>query len=197
MGYLMDSGFISVGADFSREFKRIRFQRNRTKFMDVPEYLNSGPTNFGLIQAALTAGMFPKIISIEPSSGQMQTINNNRPVAFHPSSVNFKKTPRDFGLNYLCYSTLMQSKKLYASETGPASDLALILLCGDCEYRVASDQIIIDRKIRYRVPGKTALALKALKARLASNMTLRLRAKQSDTTEGDVWSTLAMELFKS
>ncbi|KAG8712172.1 hypothetical protein FRC09_020158, partial [Ceratobasidium sp. 395] len=135
MGYLMDSGFINVDADFSREFKRIRFQRNRTKFMDVPEYLNSGPTNLGLIQAALTAGMFPKIISIDPSSGQMQTINNNRPAAFHPSSINFKKTPRDFGLNYLCYSTLMQSKKLYASETGPASDLALILLCGDCEYR--------------------------------------------------------------
>ncbi|KAG8705553.1 hypothetical protein FRC08_001613 [Ceratobasidium sp. 394] len=194
MGYLMDSGFINVDVDFSREFKRIRFQRNRTKFMDVPEHLNSGPTNFGLIQAALTAGMYPKIISIDPSSGQMQTINNNRPVAFHPSSVNFKKLPRDFGLNYLCYSTLMQSKKLYASETGPASDLALILLCGDCEFKVASEQIIIDRKIRYRVLGKTALALKALKARLSSNMMLRLRARQS---EGDVWSGLALELFKS
>ncbi|KAG9088446.1 hypothetical protein FRC06_002027 [Ceratobasidium sp. 370] len=196
MGYLMDSGFINVDADFGREFKRIRFQRNRTKFMNVPEHLNSGPTNFGLIQAALTAGMFPKIISIDPSSGQMQTINNNRPVAFHPSSVNFKKMPRDFGSNYLCYSTLMQSKKLYASETGPASDLALILLCGDCEFKVASEQIIIDRKIRYRVPGKTALALKALKARLSSNMTLRLRAKQSDT-EGEIWGALALELFKS
>ncbi|KAG8735300.1 hypothetical protein FRC10_010760 [Ceratobasidium sp. 414] len=196
MGYLMDSGFISVGADFSREFKRIRFQRNRTKFMDVPGHLNSGPTDFGLIQASLTAGMFPKIISIDPSSGQMQTINNSKPVAFHPSSVNFKKMPRDFGSNYLCYSTLMHSKKLYASETGPASDLALILLCGDCEFKVASEQTIIDRKIRYRVPGKTILALKALKARLSSNMMLRLRAKQPNTTEGDVWSALALELLK-
>ncbi|KAG9124558.1 hypothetical protein FRC07_011145 [Ceratobasidium sp. 392] len=197
MGYMIDSGFINVDADFSREFKRIRFQRNRTKLMDVPEHLNCGPTNFGLIQAALTAGMFPKIISIDPSSGQMQTINNNRPVAFHPSSVNFKKTPRDFGLNYLCYSTLMQSKKLYASETGPANDLALILLCGDCEFKVASEQVIIDRKIKYRVTGKTALALKALKARLSSNMTLRLRAKKPDGTEGDVWNSLALELLKS
>ncbi|QRV95667.1 Helicase associated domain (HA2) [Ceratobasidium sp. AG-Ba] len=197
MGYLIDSGFVSVSDEFSQEFKRIRFQRNRTKFMNIPEHLNFGPTNLGLIQAALTAGLFPKIISIDPGTGYMQTISNNRPVAFHPSSVNFKKSPRDFGSNYLCYSTLMQTKKLYASETGPASNLALILLCGDCEFKVSSEQVIIDRKIRYRVSGKTALALKTLKARLASNMTLKLRAKQQNMPESDIWSPLALELLKS
>ncbi|QRV81199.1 Helicase associated domain (HA2) [Ceratobasidium sp. AG-Ba] len=197
MGYLIDSGFVSVSDEFTQEFKRIRFQRNRTKFMNIPEYLNFGATNLGLIQAALTAGLFPKIISIDPGTGYMQTISNNRPVAFHPSSVNFKKSPRDFGSNYLCYSTLMQTKKLYASETGPASNLALILLCGDCEFKVSSEQVVIDRKIRYRVSGKTALALKMLKARLASNMTLKLRAKQQNMPESDAWSALALELLKS
>ncbi|KAJ1303899.1 hypothetical protein OPQ81_008311 [Rhizoctonia solani] len=198
MGYLIDSSFVSIDAEFSQEFRRIRFQRQRTKLMALPESLSSPDANIGLVQAALTAGMFPKILSIDSTSGQMQTISNNRPVAFHPSSVNFRRAPREFRCTYLCYSSLVQSKKLYASETGPADDLALILLCGDCEFKPASELVIVDRKLKYRVPGKTVLALKALKAKLASNMTLRLRSRQPDTTsEADAWSTFALKLFRS
>ncbi|QRW22773.1 Helicase associated domain (HA2) [Rhizoctonia solani] len=218
MGYLIDSSFVSVHAEFSQEFKRLRFQRQRTKIMQLPESISSPDVNVGLIEAALTAGMFPKIISIDSSTGHMQTIGNNRPVAFHPSSVNFKRALREFKSSYLCYFSLMQvapvtwrpladaltnvsyrqAKKLYASETGPASDLSLILLCGDCEFKPSSELVVVDRKLKYRVPGKTLLALKALKGRLASNMAVRLRPKQTETaSEADLWSTLALELFRS
>ncbi|CAE6501779.1 unnamed protein product [Rhizoctonia solani] len=214
MGYLIDSSFVSIDVSFSQEFRRIRFQRQRTKFMELPASLNSPDANVGLVQAALTSGMYPQIISIDPTSGQMQTISNNRPVAFHPSSVNFRKAPREFKTTYLCYSSLMQvtlitlrtmadlldrqSKKLYATETGPVNDLALVLLCGDCEFKPASELVIVDRKLKYRVSGKTILVLKALKAKLASNLTLRLRSRQSDVTpEADLWSIFALELFRS
>ncbi|CAE6476966.1 unnamed protein product [Rhizoctonia solani] len=214
MGYLIDSSFVSIDVAFSQDFRRIRFQRQRTKFMELPASLSSPDANVGLVQAALTSGMYPQIISIDPTSGQMQTISNNRPVAFHPSSVNFRKAPREFKTTYLCYSSLMrvtwialriianlldrQSKKLYAAETGPANDLALILLCGDCEFKPASELVIVDRKLKYRVSGKTILVLKALKAKLASNLTLRLRSRQSDgTPEANLWSIFALELFRS
>ncbi|EUC64491.1 P-loop nucleoside triphosphate hydrolase, putative, partial [Rhizoctonia solani AG-3 Rhs1AP] len=214
MGYLIDSSFVSIDVSFSQEFRRIRFQRQRTKFMELPASLSSPDANVGLVQAALTSGMYPQIISIDPTSGQMQTISNNRPVAFHPSSVNFRKAPREFKTTYLCYSSLMQvtlitlrtmadlldrqSKKLYATETGPVNDLALVLLCGDCEFKPASELVIVDRKLKYRVSGKTILVLKALKAKLASNLTLRLRSRQSDVTpEADLWSIFALELFRS
>ncbi|KAH7333960.1 P-loop containing nucleoside triphosphate hydrolase protein [Rhizoctonia solani] len=188
MGYLIDSSFVNIDAEFSQEFKRIRFQRRGAKFMELPASLSSPDTNVGLVQAALTAGMFPKIISIDFTSGQMQTISNNRPIAFHPSSVNFRKDPREF----------KQSKKLYASETGPANDLSLILLCGDCEFKPASELVIVDRKLKYRVSGKNILVLKALKAKLASNMTVRLRSRQPDvTSEAEIWSTFALDLFRS
>ena len=74
--------------------------------MELPEPLSPRDADPGLVQAALTAGMFPQIIYIDPSSGQMQTINNNRPVAFHPSSVNFRRAARDFESSYLCYFSL-------------------------------------------------------------------------------------------
>jgi ATP-dependent RNA helicase DHX29 len=49
----------------------------------------------------------------------------------HPSSINFRTSKADYGSNYLVYFTIMQSKKLYAWETGPVDDRALALFCGD------------------------------------------------------------------
>jgi ATP-dependent RNA helicase DHX29 len=51
--------------------------------------------------------------------------------AQHPSSINFRTSKPDYGSNYLVYFTIMQSKKLYAWETGPVDDRALALFCGD------------------------------------------------------------------
>lgn len=93
------------------------------------------------MNAALTAGLYPKILSAEVTktgSNKLVTVTNNQSVWFHPSSVNFGRKPRDFGVSYLCYFTIMQSKKMYAWETGPVDDLALLLLCGDAEFKVMS-----------------------------------------------------------
>ena len=60
-----------------------------------------------LINAALTAGLYPKILAIDWATGQPRTIINNQPVAFHPSSVNFRRRPSDFGVHHLAYFTLM------------------------------------------------------------------------------------------
>lgn len=49
----------------------------------------------------------------------------------HPSSINFRTPKSEFGTSYLTYFTILQSKKLYAWETGPVDDKALALLCGD------------------------------------------------------------------
>jgi len=103
--------------------------------------------------AALAAGLFPKLLIVE--KGKMQTLGNSQPVAFHPSSVNFKKRPEDIvgGGTCLMYFTLMyvrcglkkceltwsvsrHSKKLYVWETSPINDHALLLLCGDVEFKV-------------------------------------------------------------
>jgi ATP-dependent RNA helicase DHX29 len=73
----------------------------------VPTELDSNSHNHALINAALAAGLHPKILSIDMRSERLQTITNNQLVAFHPSSVNFKKKPLDFGANHLAYFTLM------------------------------------------------------------------------------------------
>jgi ATP-dependent RNA helicase DHX29 len=44
--------------------------------------------------------------------------------------------PADWGTNHLAFFTIMHSKKLYAWETGPVDDRALVLLCGEADFKV-------------------------------------------------------------
>lgn len=96
----------------------------------MPHELNSNGRDYNLLEAALAAGLYPKILSLEPSGG-LRTITNQQTVAIHPSSINFRVPKSEFGASFLTYFTLMQSKKLYAWEVGPVQDLWLALLCGD------------------------------------------------------------------
>jgi len=135
-----------------RTYSRARFHRSRTRFMLLPPELDIHSENNALINATLTAGLYPKILKID---GQLSTITNSQVVAFHPSSVNFRRKPQDFGVNHLAFFTIMlvsvsvklspskwrpcrHSKKLYVWETGPVDDAALVLLCGDCSFKVGS-----------------------------------------------------------
>ena len=93
-----------------RPFARARYSRNKTRFINVPEEYNSNTTdNMALLNAALCAGLYPKLLALDYSNSiqQMRTLGNNQPVAFHPSSVNFCRKPSDFGSNYLTYFTIM------------------------------------------------------------------------------------------
>lgn len=86
---------------------RARYGRNKTRFVTVPPDLDMNANNAAIVHAALAAGLYPKILAVDPLKGEMRTITNNQPASFHPSSVNFKRRLGDFGVNHLCYFTLM------------------------------------------------------------------------------------------
>ncbi|KAF5375077.1 hypothetical protein D9758_000153 [Tetrapyrgos nigripes] len=146
LGYLIDSSFIHVDRSYIRELNRARYGRHRTRFVSVPQEYNTGSSNTALVNAALVAGLYPKVLAVDPlkpasSLGlvgppTMRTISNNRATSFHPSSVNFGRKPTDLGANHLMYFTVMHSKKLYVWETGPVDDLTMLLLCGEADFKV-------------------------------------------------------------
>lgn len=86
---------------------RARYSRGRTHFIVVPPELDRNSRNIAIVNAVLAAGLYPKVLAIDPVRGDMRTIMNNQLASFHPSSVNFRRKARDFGVNYLCYFTLM------------------------------------------------------------------------------------------
>lgn len=176
LGYLIDSSFIQVDESFVRDLSRARYVRNRTRFVAIPPELDINSGNPVLVNAALVAGLYPKILSIDPENGQMRTISNQNAV-FHPSSVNFGRNQMEFGVSHLAYFTLMHSKKLYAWETGPVDDLSLLLLCGECDFKMVAGIAAIDRKIKFRVPPRTNLALKILRTQLNALLAQQFQGK--------------------
>jgi ATP-dependent RNA helicase DHX29 len=175
LSYLVDASFIHVDSVCQKELSRYahlfilyrrshrptsaRFtSRQRVRFVSVPPDLNTNAQNneSWAINAALAAGLFPKLLIVE--NGKMQMLGNSQPVGFHPSSVNFRRRPGDVvgGGTCLMYFTLMyvrcglrdvencgltwsgsrHSKKLYVWETSPVNNHALLLLCGDVEVKV-------------------------------------------------------------
>lgn len=113
----------------------------------------------------------------------------------------------------LTWSVSRHSKKLYVWETSPVNDHALLLLCGDVEFKVrplfspfqmiadettthqpAVGQIIVDRKLKFQVDAKTALAFKALRTHLASALHVRLRGK-APNMKLEEWVRLAFDVL--
>ncbi|KAI0757146.1 P-loop containing nucleoside triphosphate hydrolase protein [Daedaleopsis nitida] len=194
LGYLVDSSFIHVDRAFVKELSRSRYGRSKTRFVTVPPDLDVNAGNAAMVHAALAAGLYPKILAVEPLKREMRTITNNQPASFHPSSVNFKRRLGDFGVNHLCYFTLMHSKKLYAWETGPVEDMALLLLCGDAEFKLMADSAAIDRKVRFRITPKTSVALKLLRSQLGAILAAQFRTRP--LTESQIrWNEIAMMIL--
>lgn len=191
LGYLVDSSFIRVDNSFVRELSRARYGRGRTRFVPVPPELEVNTGNAFMLNAALAAGLYPKLLSIDSTTGDMKTVSNNQVAAFHPSSVNFGKRAREFGVNYLSYFTLMHSKKLYAWETGPVDDVAMLLLCGEAEFKLMSDIVYVDRKIKFRVQPRSGIALKILRNHLADLLSTQMRIKPL-TESQTLWDDVAM-----
>ncbi|KAI0639258.1 P-loop containing nucleoside triphosphate hydrolase protein [Trametes polyzona] len=194
LGYLVDSSFIHVDRAFIRELSRARYGRSKTRFVTVPGDLDVNSGNAAIVNAALAAGLYPKILSVDPLKGEMRTIGNNQPASFHPSSVNFKKRLSDFGVNHLCYFTLMHSKKLYAWETGPVEDMALLLLCGDAEFKLMADTASIDRKVRFRIQPKASIALKLLRNNLGTILATQFKIRPLSESQLR-WDEIAMMIL--
>ena len=75
--------------------------------MPVPPEYDSNSGNHFLLEAALAAGMYPKILAIDPIDRKsIKTVSNGQPCHFHPSSVNSKGS-LDFRGNHMAYFTLM------------------------------------------------------------------------------------------
>lgn len=198
--YLIDAGFVTVDDAFRQELNRLRYRSGganygKPKFMSIPADLDVNSSSLSMIHATLAAGLYPKLLHIDAKTFQLKTIGNNQPTSIHPSSVNFRVKMSELvrgASSYMLYYTMMQSKKLYAWETGLMDDKAVYMLCGDGEFRLASNSLYIDRQ-RVRIASadpKTLVALKTLREGLGRLM------KASFRNPGKEWTEAQQKLFE-
>jgi ATP-dependent RNA helicase DHX29 len=80
--------------------------------MSVPPEYDGNSSNHFLLHAALAAGLYPKILAIDPIDRKsIKTVANGQACHFHPSSVN-SKSSLDFRGNHMVYFTLMYVRSL-------------------------------------------------------------------------------------
>ncbi|KAH8835166.1 P-loop containing nucleoside triphosphate hydrolase protein [Flagelloscypha sp. PMI_526] len=187
--YLVDAGVLHVEKSSLQEFKRAQAMRgrrgNRVHFFNLPSTLSEYSDTDLIVDAALTMGLYPRLLKLEGNT--MRTITNNQTVQFHPSSVH-PRWMTDVAWNYFTYFTLTQSqnKRVYAAESGPGNDLALILLCGDPEFKLVSGAAL-SGKIRFKASPKVMVALKILRDRLDASLSAALRNAANLTTRHEKW----------
>ncbi|EPQ28968.1 uncharacterized protein PFL1_03258 [Pseudozyma flocculosa PF-1] len=202
LGYLIDSGFVTVDADTQRELTKLRYRSGggganvrKPRFVTLPAELDANSTSIAMVHAAIATGLYPKLLHIDPKSYQLRTIGNNQPASVHPSSVNFRTKMSELvrgSASYLLYFTMMQSKKLYAWETGVLDDKAVFTLCGDAEFKLSAYSMYIDRqRIRMAIPDpKSLLALKVLREQLARLLNTSFR------NPGKTWTVEQTRFFQ-
>jgi ATP-dependent RNA helicase DHX29 len=112
--FLVDAGFVDVTEAEKRELISTRYGKSRTRFVRVPADLDAYSRDPKAVMACLAASLYPKLLVVDPQSGQIRTLANSAPAAIHPSSVNFAPARRlDFGgAKFIAFFTAMHTKKL-------------------------------------------------------------------------------------
>ncbi|KDN44394.1 P-loop containing nucleoside triphosphate hydrolase protein [Tilletiaria anomala UBC 951] len=184
LAYLIDAGFLQIDAEMRRDIARARYRSwGRPRFAMTPPEYDIYSSRVSIVNAVAAAGLYPKLISIDPSNYSLRTLINNQPVSIHPSSVNFKSKLSELpkSVHHLLYFTIMQSKKLYAWDTAALDDRAILLLCGEADAKLSANSLYIDRRVRVCISDlRTNVALLLLREQMTKliNSSFRNPGKQ-------------------
>ncbi|KAA1089616.1 hypothetical protein PGT21_024996 [Puccinia graminis f. sp. tritici] len=183
LGFLVDAGFVVPN---SRSHGPGSFSQ-RSRFCNVPAELDLNADQHKIVMGCIGAAMFPKLLVRDGAmqignvnsnaQGGWRTLTNSAPASIHPSSVNFSSGRRpDFGdARFVTYFNIMQSKKLYIWESGVVNEKAIFLLCGEADFKIPAESVIIDRKIKASMNPKTLLTLKILRQRFQQLFNLKMK----------------------
>ncbi|KNZ63764.1 hypothetical protein VP01_1103g1 [Puccinia sorghi] len=184
-GFLVDAGFVDV--DSKPKSYGFGSFSHKSRFCNVPLELDVNADQHKIVMGCIGAAMFPKLLVRDGAmqignvnsnaQGGWRTLTNSAPASIHPSSVNFSSGRRpDFGdARFVTYFNIMQSKKLYIWESGVVNEKAIFLLCGEADFKMPAESVIIDRKIKASMNPKTLLTLKILRQRFQQLFNLKMK----------------------
>lgn len=140
LAYLLDAGFMRDDG-VRRELGRSR-RGARPRLVDVPAEYNVHGDDPAAVTLALASSLYPKVLVSDGS--QLRTLTNNQPTRVHPSSA-LHGMPLTQPGKHVLYYTIMMSRRLYAWEAAVIDARALLLVCGDVEFRHSSSSLTLDK----------------------------------------------------
>lgn len=137
-GLLVSIGFVKVDGEYKSHFYEMK--RSRIQLCDVPDAYNIHSGSVPIINAALTAGLYPKIA--ESLTKSKQLVSKDMELQIHPSSVLFQKELKTY-TDFLVYNTVVMNasgnqlkERVFMWEAGWIDAVAVILLATDLEIKV-------------------------------------------------------------
>ncbi|PGH33280.1 hypothetical protein GX50_03891 [[Emmonsia] crescens] len=192
---IVDAGLLSLDPAEQESLTRARFTGRQRQFFTVPKRVDINSENDIIVNSVIAWSFYPKLLSREGKG--WRNAANNQAVSLHPTSVN--KRP-DATLKWLSFYHIMQARSRYlnAHETSPVEDFAVVLLCGDVEFKLYAGIIAIDgSRIRFAVRDwKSMLALKALSTRIRNILSFNIRNPRKELTpDQQGWIDLWQQVF--
>ncbi|ORZ02997.1 P-loop containing nucleoside triphosphate hydrolase protein [Syncephalastrum racemosum] len=192
LGLLMSIGFVK--ADASEVLDRYELKRD-TKFCQIPAAYNIYAQSVPVVNAALAAGLYPKIAEKQPGF-EGDFMNKDLKLYIHPSSSLAKRElllPTDF----LIYNTVVMSyDKVSMWEVGAVDIVAIMLLAADMQIKHTQRRVKVDGWLTFECFARTAVLIKFLRIELNRWLTAKMDQPDLDLTEysGDMMNVIVRVL---
>lgn len=138
LGLLNSIGFVKTNEN--PDINRYEVKRSLIQLCKVPEAYNVHADSIPVVNAALTAGLYPKIAEYLRQSSQI--VNKSMELQIHPSSMMFSKRKALLS-EFLIYNTVVMNNnnnqmkdKVYMWETSSINAVAVILLATGIDIKV-------------------------------------------------------------
>ncbi|RHZ54344.1 hypothetical protein Glove_428g91 [Diversispora epigaea] len=195
LSLLVNIGFVHINDRMKVELSRSSYKRS---LCIVPESYNVNSTFTPIINAAIVAGLYPKVIHRDIQMNQF--INRDQKAVYiHPSSINYplqnaKKPNKD----WFVYNTMIQTKKLYVRDTSLVEVVDLVLFGRETEVKHEIKLLTIDKWIKLQCFAKTATLLKYLREQLNKILKYKIDHPEAELEqEQEEWLNLILGVIKS
>lgn len=177
---LISIGFVKANPNPNKN--RYDMKRTRIQLCDIPDNYNIYVDSIPVVNAALTAGLYPKIAEYLRQTNQV--LNKNMELKIHPSSMLFGRKNMLL-TDFLIYNTVVMNNNnnqstdnVYMWETSSVDAVAIILLATDIEIKYKQRKMVLDNWIYFDCFARTAVLLKFLREQL--NVWLSEKMNQPD-----------------
>ncbi|KAG0002207.1 ATP-dependent RNA helicase dhx29 [Entomortierella chlamydospora] len=202
LGFLVGTGFVAVDDETKRELNKERFNHRISFCPIIPEY-NTYQRSIPVLNAAITAGMYPKVMMRNDSLKAYVTGPKQETVWIHPSSVNFAKggaaaaaTGPDVS-PWFVFNSLVKSTRMYVWESCRVGQFPLVLFGGELAVKHHAKLVTVDKWIQFKCHAKTAVVFKMMREELDKILQKRIDEPEKGTTEReDRWLQMIVAILE-
>ncbi|KAI8388265.1 P-loop containing nucleoside triphosphate hydrolase protein [Radiomyces spectabilis] len=176
LGLLASIGFVRSE---DRSMMRSYDVKRSINLCKVPDIYNSNSLSVPVVNAAITAGLYPKLAVYSETNHHF--MNGKLMLDIHPTSILFGKEDL-LKKDFLVYNTVVMSKNIYLWEAASVHAIAIILLASNLDIKHVQRRFIVNDWIYLDCFARTAALLKYLQQELSHWLALKISDPRLDLT---------------